>query len=81
MYKKTEKNKEMNIFSDVNSLLSDRRKRILEDEKRWYNSFRREILFRIDEGIFKVLYSEKMGAPNTSIRVLMDIMVLKKSFK
>jgi len=80
MYKKTEKNKEMNIFSDVNSLLSDRRKRILEDEKRWYNSFRREILFRIDEGIFKVLYSEKMGAPNASVRVLVGMMVLKESF-
>ena len=80
MYKKTEKNKELNIFSDANSLLSDRRKRILEDEKRWYNSFRREILFRIDEGIFKVLYSEKMGAPNASVRVLVGMMVLKESF-
>ena len=80
MYKKTEKNKEINIFSDANSLLSDRSKRILEDEKSWYNSFRREILFRIDEGRFKVLYSEKMGAPNASVRVLVGMMVLKESF-
>lgn len=80
MYKKTENSKEVNIFSDVNSLITERSKKILEDEKKWYNSFRRDILFRIDEGIFRVLYSDKMGAPNASVRVLVGMMVLKESF-
>ena len=80
MYKKTEKNKKMNISIDVNSLLSDRSRTILEDEKNWYNSFRREIFFRIDEGRFKVLYSEKMGVSNASVKVLVGMMVLKESF-
>ena len=35
MYKKTEKNEEINIFSDANSLLLDRSRTILEDEKKW----------------------------------------------
>jgi hypothetical protein len=50
------------------------------DEKHWHNQFREQIIMRIDESIFKVLFNETMGAPNSPIRVLVGMMILKESF-
>jgi hypothetical protein len=46
----------------------------------WHNQFRKQIVSRIDESIFKVLYSEDMGAPNSPVSILVGMMILKDAF-
>jgi hypothetical protein len=46
----------------------------------WHNMFRVHVLDRIDENLFKSLFSENMGAPNASIRVIIGMMTLKEAF-
>ena len=50
------------------------------DTDSWHNQFRKQIVARIDETIFSVLFSEKMGAPNSPVSQLVGMMVLKEAF-
>jgi len=50
------------------------------DTDSWHNQFRKQIVARIDETIFSVLFSQKMGAPNSPVSQLVGMMVLKEAF-
>lgn len=67
-------------FSGVSSLLEGKTLDQYTNEVGWHNQFRNQIVLRIDESVFKVLYSEKMGAPNFPVPVLVGMMILKDSF-
>ena len=51
---------------------------IYNNSEGWHHRFRNEVTNRVDEQIFKPLYSEGTGAPNAPIRILVAMMALKE---
>jgi len=78
MFKKT-KEPQLNLFASPSSLFSGRSQKMYEDEAGWHNQFRRQVTSRIDENIFKPLFSSDNGTPNASVRVLIAMMILKEA--
>lgn len=80
MFKKTVTEKQANIFSNISTLLNGTASKYYQDTHTWHNMFRADVFSNIDEGIYKILFDEKMGAPNSSIRTLLSMMILKEGF-
>jgi len=77
MFKKTEDN-QLDLFSSISSVLPKGKAALLDKSGSFHKVFLREVINKIDEGIFKVLYSEDNGRPNASIRVMIGMMILKE---
>lgn len=75
---KASKNSQGDMFKNIGGHLCERKLKILEARNSWHNVFYREVVSRIDESMFSVLYHDKMGRPNASIRVLIGMMILKE---
>ncbi len=67
------------LFSSCDSLFSGKSLSIYDDKNSWHNQFRIQVTQRIDETIFKPLYSDETGSPNASIKVLIAMMILKEA--
>lgn len=80
MFKTSSESTAMNMFSNITSHLRGVRLIHYEDKDGWHNLFWQHITSKIDEKPFKQLFSDKMGAPNASIRVLVAMMILKEGF-
>ncbi len=80
MFKKSNKEPQLDLFGSFYNLLDGKSLHQYNDEHNWHNQFRKEIVSRVDESIFKVLFSDNMGAPNASISVLVGMMSLKEGF-
>jgi hypothetical protein len=80
MFRKSSKTAQFDIFSSVQSLLSEGATDKYNDKSYWHNQFRKEVLNNIDETHFNVLFNDTMGAPNASIRLLVGMMILKEAF-
>lgn len=80
MFRKTDKESQIDLFSGASSVLAKGSLKQYNDEGHWHNQFRKQIVSRIDEAVFKVLYNETTGAPNASISLLIGMMVLKEAF-
>jgi hypothetical protein len=78
MYKKSQPSTEPRLFSNVLSQVSPKKSKKLEDPKAWHNVFYHQITQQIDESPYSVLYSEEMGRPNSPIRILLSMMILKE---
>lgn len=78
MFKKSNKEPQLDFFTSVPSMLESSASKQYSDQGYWHNQFREQVLMRIDESIFKKLFSEKMGAPNASIRIMVGMMILKE---
>ncbi len=72
------KNSQGDLFSGMGSHLSSRKNKLLSDPNSWHQVFWREVTSRIDEAPYSVLYSQTQGRPNSSIRVLIGMMILKE---
>ena len=68
-----------NLFSNINDFLSGSSKKIYLDPNGWHNIFRRQVVARIDESIFRPLFSAGQGAPNAPIRIVVGMMILKEA--
>jgi len=79
MFFKTEENNQLSIFSAASSFLSGRSLREYASRTAWHNQFRVQVTYRIDEEIFRPLFCADNGASNSSIRVLIGMMVLKEA--
>jgi hypothetical protein len=66
------------MFKSLSIQLGKRKQKLLEDPKAWHNVFYKEVLSRIDESPYSVLYDDVMGRPNSSIRIMISMMVLKE---
>jgi len=75
---KTSVNNQGDLFSGISNHVSKRKQELLSDPSSWHNVFYQEIVSRIDEEIFSVLFSLKNGRPNASVRVLIGMMILKE---
>jgi len=80
MFRKTDKESQVDLFSGTSSVLAKGSLKQYTDSKHWHNQFRDQIVSRIDETIFKVLFNETTGAPNASVSMLVGMMVIKEAF-
>lgn len=78
MYKKSVDHKQLDAFSSPIEYLKDSTMNYYLKNDSWHNQFRKQVVMRVDESIFRVLYTELTGAPNASIRVLIGMMILKE---
>ena len=80
MFKQSIPVKQTDLFSSVAGNLTGKTKKLYDDKKAWHNLFRTQVLQRIDETPYQVLYSDRMGAPNAPISLLYSMMVIKESY-
>jgi len=80
MFRKSSKDPQIDLFGGVSSFLTGKARKQFNDEKSWHNQFRTQIVSRMDETVFKVLFDEEMGAPNSSVSTLVGMMTLKEAF-
>jgi len=79
MFKKSDKHKQLDVFSSPIEYLKTSPMNYYLKNDSWHNQFRKQVVMRIDESLFSVLYTELTGAPNASIRVLIGMMILKEA--
>lgn len=79
MFKKSVEHKQLDAFSSPIEYLKDSSMNYYLKNDSWHNLFRKQVVTRVDESIFSVLYTELTGAPNASIRVLVGMMILKEA--
>lgn len=80
MFKKSNKEPQLDVFASVANILENSALKNYSDQKHWHNQFREQIVNRMDEYIFSVLFTDNMGAPNAPVRILVGMMILKESF-
>lgn len=79
MFKKSDNHKQLDAFSSPIEYLKDSTMNYYLKNESWHNQFRKQVVMRVDESIFSVLYTKDKGAPNAPIRVLIGMMILKES--
>ena len=82
MFKKTDPNPQLDMFTAPVMQLGSRASRKYSDPQAWHNQFYSLVTTKIDEEIFKPLFPEgkKSGRPNASIRVLVGMSILKEGY-
>ena len=80
MFKKSNKEPQLDAFASVPSMLDSLASKQYNDHGHWHNQFREQVVMRINESIYNVLFSNITGAPNSPIRTLVGMMILKESF-
>ena len=82
MFKKTDPNPQLDIFTAPSMQLRSRASKKYSDHNAWHNQFYSLVTTEIDEEIFKPLFPEgkKSGRPSASIRILVAMSVLKEGF-
>ena len=75
MYRKNEKHKQAGLFEDHN-YFSKRKQKLLEDS--WALKFYKEVFCRIEEDLFKCLYTEDFGRPNVPVNILAGLDIIKE---
>ena len=79
MFKKSLDSSLLNIFTSPKSLFSGNSLKMYEEKDGWHNQFRQQVTMRIDENILRPLYCTNNGTPNSPIRILVAMMVLKEA--
>jgi hypothetical protein len=79
MFQITKENNQLDLLSGVPSMLEGKAYDQYTDPNEWHNQFREQVLKRIDEKKFEVLFSDQ-GAPNGSIRLMLGMMIIKEGF-
>jgi hypothetical protein len=80
MFKKSNKETQLDAFASVPNMLESSAFKQYSDQGHWHNQFREQVVMRIDESILRTLFNNTMGAPNAPIRTLIGMMILKESF-
>lgn len=82
MFRKTDPNPQLDIYTAPSMQLGSRASKKYSDPNSWHNQFYSLVTTKIDEEIFKPLFPEgkKSGRPNASIRILVAMSVLKEGF-
>jgi hypothetical protein len=79
MFRKSIKDSQLNLLSTPSGFLTGASLKEYENKSGWHNQFFVQVTERIDEGLFRPLFSTENGAPNASIRVLVGMMILKEA--
>jgi len=78
MFKKSKASSSPDLFAGISQHLNAKKVKQLENKNGWHNCFYQEVTSRIDEAIFTPLYSGENGRPNSSIRILIGMLILKE---
>ncbi len=78
MYKKTNKNRQLSLHTSVSQYLTGVSYEHFEDNTGWQNVFFKQVTSKIDEDLFKVLFSSDTGSPNASICTAIAMMIIKE---
>ena len=78
MFRKTNSNRQMSLLSGVNQQLTTVSSKHFIDPLSWHNIFNKQVVNKIDENIFSVLFSAGQGSPNASVKTLIGMMILKE---
>lgn len=81
MFKKSPQHPQLDAFSSPTEYLKGSSMNYYLKNDSWHNQFREQVVMRVDESIFSVLYDQINGAPNASIRVLIGMMILKEGHR
>ena len=76
MFRKSEDSAQLDIFKNLFSQVGSKKRKKLESLDSWHNKFHEKVT--LDEGIFRVLYSDSVGRPNQSIRLLSSMIIIKE---
>jgi len=79
MFIESNKESQRGLFSSPETFLAGKAGDFYQKTDAWHNLFRGQVTMRIDETIFKPLFSKGIGAPNVSVRVLIGMMILKEA--
>lgn len=80
MFRTSKKETQLDMFTSISGMLKGTAYEQYHNEQSWHNMFRDHVVNQIDENLFSSLFSQKMGAPNASVRVLLGMMALKEAF-
>jgi len=80
MFKKTDPNPQLDMFTSPTTQLCSRASKKYTDPNAWHNMFYRLYTSKVDEELFKPLFPEgkKSGRPTASIRILVSMSWLKE---
>ena len=78
MFQESETTKQTDMWKDPRLEMGNRTRDIFDDREGWHHRFRREVTNRVNEDIFKPLFSADKGAPNAPIRMLVAMMAVKE---
>jgi hypothetical protein len=81
MFKKTDDAVQFNLFSNPKDLLNEKSRKKFSDPGAWHNLFRNHVLSGIEEDHFRPLFTQEIGAPNSSIKLLIGMMIIKESLQ
>ena len=68
------------LFTGFGQILGKKKMQRLEDKKNWDSIFRNDVTFRIDEKVFSEIYNHDTGRPNSPIRIIVSMLILKEGF-
>ncbi len=78
MFRKTDTAHQLSSQSNVYQYFTNKSSVQFTDETAWQNVFNNQLVSRIDENLFSILFSSENGAPNAPIRTLIGMMILKE---
>lgn len=81
MFKKSNPEVQISLFNSAKELLNEKSKKKFNDPNAWHNLFRNNVLSGIDEDHFRPLFDLVQGAPNSSIKLLIGMMIIKESLQ
>jgi hypothetical protein len=79
MFRKSNRDPQINLFGGIPAVLEGKSKKLFNDPSAWHNQFRSQVISRIDESPYQVLFNDRMGAPNASVSLLLGMMILKEA--
>lgn len=80
MFKKSNHNQQVDMFTGTSSVLEGKFLKRYNDRNAWHNLFRSQVYARIDESSYSVLFDDTMGAPNAPVSLLVAMMILKEAY-
>ncbi len=78
MFRKIDTAHQLSLQSNIYQYLTNKSSVKFTDETAWQNVFYNQLVSRIDENLFSILFSSKNGALNAPIRTLIGMMILKE---
>lgn len=73
MFKTSPTNIQPNMFSSPEMVMNKRQLSAYTNPASWFNRFYDLVVSRIDETVFKPLYSVGMGTPNVPVRLISEV--------
>ena len=78
MFVENPNDSQLDMYSSPEQYMSERQLHKFDDENSWFNLYYKHVFLKIDETIFKDMYSANFGAPNFPVNVLVGMQQIKE---